>query len=140
MTIGMEVHGITTELGPGSLLHGLLSTASHHLEPGGWGTRFPVIMNKFYQGRLAADDADEALQELASIRAGLEHVPPFGVIWDIENPSEPPPWGKDVAAHVRNMASYFVTSGGENFLDVIVETVEFLKQEGGELRVVSFEQ
>jgi hypothetical protein len=41
MTVGLQIHGITTEIGTGSFFHAFFSTISHHLEPKGWGTVYP---------------------------------------------------------------------------------------------------
>ncbi len=99
MTVGIKFHGITTEIGPGALLHALFSTISYHLEPSGWGTRYPNLMNKLYQGQLDGQDAAMALQELVDVKEKLKDYKPEQVIWDIDDLKAKPPWGTQVGPH-----------------------------------------
>lgn len=140
MTIGIELRGVTTEIGPGGILHALCSTVSHNLEPSGWGTRFPKILNELYRGRLDAKHALEALNELRQIKSELKRIPPSGVIWDIENLALDPPWGKVVGPHVQNMSHYFVTDSGKDLIDILAEQVECLVDVGGSLEIVTMGQ
>lgn len=139
MTIGIKFHGITTEIGPGGLLHSLFSTISYHLEPNGWGTRYPNLMNKLYQGRLDGEDAEGALQELVDVKEKLKDYKPEQVIWDIDNPDAKLPWGSQVGPHIRNLSGYFVTNGRRDLIDVLIENVRYLKDLGGAIEIVSYE-
>ena len=51
--VGFKVGCIWYEIGAASFLHSFFSTVAYNLECGNWGTRFPVIMNELYQGKLA---------------------------------------------------------------------------------------
>lgn len=72
MTIAMKQGSVVTEIGPGGLLHSLLSTVAVHLENGEWGAKFPLIMNIFYQGSLPSNDVDSAIIEMQRIKNGLK--------------------------------------------------------------------
>ena len=50
--VGFKVGCIWYEIGAASFLHSFFSTVAYNLEGGNWGTRFPVIMNELYQGKL----------------------------------------------------------------------------------------
>jgi len=39
MTIGMRQGSVVTEIGPGGVMHSLMSTIAVHLEDGRWGSR-----------------------------------------------------------------------------------------------------
>ncbi len=52
MGIGLNVGDFYYEIGSGDFLHSFFSTISFHLEPEGWGTKYPYLMNELYQGSL----------------------------------------------------------------------------------------
>lgn len=139
MTIGLKQGSVVTEIGPGGLLHSLLSTVAVHLEGGKWGTNFPLIMGKFYQGSLPASDADRAFQEMQQIKDGLKSLTADKVVWDIEDLSKNPPWGRNVGPHVKSMADYYVTITRRNLVDEILDNLESLKEFGGTLDIISYE-
>lgn len=139
MTIGMKQGSVITIIGPGGLLHGLMSTVALHLESGLWGARFPLIMGKLYAGSLPAEDAHGAMLEARAMREGLRTLRPDQVVWDIDHLGEDPPWGKAVGPHVTSMADYFVTTTGRNLMDEIIDNLESLMEFGGTIDIVSFD-
>lgn len=124
MAVGIRVGGIIDELGAASFLHAFFSTISHRLEPSGWGTRFPMLMNKLYQGRLSGVDAGEAIAELRRARDELREFAPDQVVWDIEVLSARPPWGDDIADTITDLSNYFITSGGRDLFATLLEALE----------------
>ena len=52
MTHDMAVGFFWYQIGSGDFLHCFFSTVAVNLENGSWGSRFPLIMNKLYQGSL----------------------------------------------------------------------------------------
>lgn len=139
MTVGLHIHGITTEIGTGSFFHAFFSTISYHLEPKGWGTVYPVLMHKLYQGGVEAQDAGALLKELRDIHEKLQKFRPNQVIWDIEDLSARPPWGDDISPRITDLSNYFVTSGGRDLFEAIIENMEFLKKKGGTLTIVQYQ-
>lgn len=139
MTIAMKQGSVVTEIGPGGLLHSLLSTVAVHLENGEWGAKFPLIMNKFYQGSLPSNDVDAAIIEMQRIKNGLKLLTPDKAIWDIEDLRKAPPWGKSFGANVKSMADYFVTTTGRNLVDEILDNLDSLKEFGGSLDIISYD-
>lgn len=91
MTVGIELGSIIDEVGTGDFFHAFFSTISGNLEPKGWGSRFPVLMNKLYPGEATQPDAAEALAELGQASAELAKLPVSKVIWDVEDRSKAPP-------------------------------------------------
>lgn len=138
MTVGLHIHGITTEIGTGSFFHAFFSTISHHLEPKGWGSVYPVLMNKLYQGSVEAQEADALLKEFGDVREKLRKFRPDQVIWDIEDLTARPPWGDDFSSRITGLSNYFVTSTGRDLFEAIIENAEFLKKKGGTLAVVQY--
>ena len=139
MTVGIKVGSVVTEIGTGSFFHSFFSSVSYHLEPKGWGTNYPILMNKLYQGQLNAEDANEALVEVKAIQQALGRFTPDQVIWDIEDLNERPPWGDNISSHITSLANYFVTSTGRDLIGAIIENLEYLKKDGGKLTIVQYQ-
>lgn len=132
MTVVLRVDSIATELGSASFVHAFFSTLSGRLEPHGWGSRFPVLLHELYQGGLARQHAEAALEELRRARTELTRFSPADVIWDIENPEARPPWGSDIAPDITHLGHYFVTSTGHDLFDTLLEVLEFFRDQGSE--------
>ena len=60
----------------------------------------------------------QAAEELAQIEKGLARFAPDQVIWDIEDRSLMPPWGDQISDSITDLSNYFVTSSGEDLLQV----------------------
>ncbi|WP_278246628.1 Imm70 family immunity protein [Butyrivibrio sp. NC2007] len=84
-----------------------------------WGSKYPVIMNQLYSGELEAAEIEAAMRELDSIEQELKKYPPDKVVWDIEDLSKQPPWGSKISSDITDLSNYFVTSDGENLIDVL---------------------
>ena len=55
MAVGFKVKFYWYQIGDSDFLHSFFSTVAYNLENGNWGSRFPVIMNELYQGKLECD-------------------------------------------------------------------------------------
>lgn len=139
MTIALKQDNVITEVGPGGLLHSLCSTIARRLEGGSWGSRYPLVMNKLYQGFLGEEDATGALTEMREIKSRLSEISPAEVIWDIDDQTKLPPWGKEVGAHVKSIAGYYVTTYGRNLVDEMIDNMESLAEFGGTLEIISYD-
>lgn len=137
MTVAFRHGAVITEIGIDVVLHSLLSTVAVRLEGGEWGSRFPLIMIKLYQGRLDALEADAALQELRQIQAGLARLEADKVIWDFNDLSRQPPWGDAVAPRTTSMADYHTTNASRNLLDEMLACVMALRDGGGVLEIIA---
>jgi hypothetical protein len=136
MAVGFEVANVVDEIGTHDFLHAFFSTISHHLEPKGWGTKYPELMNELYQGRLDRRHAEKALDDIREVRERLKAFPPRAVIWDIENLNARPPWGNNLSADITDLSNYFVTSTGRDLFEVTIECLEALASEGESMRIV----
>ena len=73
-------------------------------------------MNERYQGTLDKDNVETAIEELKKIQLELQAFSPDKVVWDIDDLSNQPPWGKNISNDITNLSNYFVTSDGEDFI------------------------
>lgn len=135
MALGFCVGDLEWEVGSSGFLNAFFSTISYHLEPGGRGTRFPVLMRHLYHGSLTPDLVDQTRRELDDARRELHAFPPEAVVWDLEDPSARPPWGSDISAHIKDLSNYFVTSDGRDLIDVLQEVLDASQRSGQALTI-----
>jgi len=132
MGVGFYVGDHAREVGAQDFLHAFFSTISHHLEPNGWGSKYPEIMKHLYQGKLAAEHARKARDDLHDIRRKLARLTPDEFVWDIEDPTASPPWaGREICSEITNLSDLFITGRGENLFDVLAECLYVLEEQGG---------
>lgn len=136
MGVGLVVGDEYAEFGDSSFVHCFFSTISHHLEPNGWGSMYPELMNELYQGEMSHEHAEKAINDVNKIQELLKSYPPSAVIWDIEDLKQLPPWGDNISDEITDLSNYFVTSDGEDVFDVLLESLETLKaQKSGSIRI-----
>ena len=116
--ISFRVGSYEYEVGASSFLYSFFSTVAYRLEDGNWGSKYPIIMNELYQGRLSYENVTIAKTELRNIKENLLNFSPDKVIWDIEDLSKQPPWGNNISSHITSLSNYFVTSNGMDFIEI----------------------
>lgn len=137
MAVGFKARYNWFQVGSGDFLYSFFSTICYHLESRKWGSKYPYIMRDLYRGKLKVEHIEKAMDELVKIRKGLQKLPPNRVIWNLEDLSQKPPWGDNISKDIKNLADYFVTSGGYNLLDVLVEALNTAKECGTDLEIES---
>lgn len=129
MTVGFLVDFFFYEVGKSDFLHSFFSTIAYHLEKGEWGSKYPYLMKHLYYDKLKWTDVEKAEEELDEIERNLSKLSPDLVVWEIENTSKQPPWGKNISDKVTNLANYFATSKGKTFCDVLRTALTVCKEE-----------
>ena len=124
MAVGFKVKYYWYQIGHGNYLHSFFSTISYHLEQNGWGTEYPFLLNELYNGKLENKNIDSAINELEAIKKKLQDFSPSQVIWDIDNLSKSPPWGDNISKDITNLSNYFITSEGEDIVDMLMKALE----------------
>lgn len=137
MAVGFNVGFFWYQIGSGDFLHCFFSTVAVNLENNHWGSRFPMIMNKLYQGSLENENVSNALTELNIIREELKKLPTNKVIWDIDDIKKMPPWGENISEDITDLSNYFVTSDGEDFLTIFEHALEKSQELGVPLEIES---
>lgn len=123
MAAGFKVNYYWYQVGHGDFLHSFFSTISFHLEQNGWGTEYPYLLNKLYYRKLENKDINGAIIELEEIKKKLQRYSPAQVIWDIDDLSKRPPWGDQISEEITNLSNYFVTSEGEDLIDLLMKSL-----------------
>jgi 2,3-bisphosphoglycerate-dependent phosphoglycerate mutase len=137
MTVYLKVGFMSGEIGTGDFLHCFFSTISGNLEPRGWGTRFPIVMTKLYEGELKPHEIAVARREFDQIKLELSKLPIDRVIWDYHKRSAQPPWGTNVADSITDLSNYFVTSTGRDMLQMIGDLLGYADQENSGALITS---
>jgi hypothetical protein len=119
MAVGFRVKYYWYQVGHGDLLHSFFSTVSYHLEPEGWGTKYPLLLNKLYNGKLEYKYVEGAIKEIEDIQQKLKDYSPSQIIWDIGDLSKSPPWGDNISPEIEDLSNYFVTSDGEDLITIL---------------------
>lgn len=133
MSISFYVNNHSEEIGSSDFLHAFFSTISYYLEPkkhfsGGWGSKFPELMNELYQGKLESNKASKVLKDIYEIREKLKGYPPEKIIWDIEDLKKTPPWGDNISSDITDLSNYFTTSNGKDLFDVLIDCLKRLEK------------
>ena len=135
--VGFKVTYYWYQIGTGDFLFAFFSTVSSNLENKIWGSRFPTIMRQLYQGKIEDANISKAIEELKIIKEELKQFSPDKVVWDIEDLSKQPPWGKNVSKDITDLSNYFVTSDGNDFLTVFSHALEKAKEVNAEIVIKS---
>lgn len=125
MIVGFHISNSFSEIGTGDFLHSFFSTISYHLEPKGWGTRFPELMHDLYQGELKPDNCGNALVDAKLIKEELKVLSPDKIIWDIDEPAMMPPWGDYIDESVTDLSNYHITSTDRVLVDLLIECLVY---------------
>lgn len=135
--VGLKVGPIFYKIGTGDFLHSFFSTIAYNLENKKWGSRFPLLMNDLYYKTLSVDKIDEAIGELKIIQEELKEYSPSMVIWNIEDLSQSPPWGDNIADRITDLSNYFYTGDGEDLFALIYKALEAAKSVNKDIHIQS---
>ena len=138
MTLGFKVGSELKEIGSPDLLQAFFSSIYCNLEPQGWGTHFPYIMNELYGGLLSAHHASLALAELDSVKKQFEHLPIDKVVYNSEDLSYVPLWVNRIEANGTNLSDYFIISTDGNLIELLKESLSQLQKVGGYLSIEKY--
>ena len=131
--VGFYVQNTMWIVGPDFVLHSLFSTIASQIEPAGWGSRFPTLMNELYMGRLPHERVPQARAELRLVSEELGRLRPEARVYAYEDPTLPTPW--TVPHGAKTLADCFVSSDGRNVLGLLDEALDTSEQEGGDVEV-----
>lgn len=137
MAVGFRIDFLWYQVGHGDFLHSFFSTVCHHLEEERWGTKYPYLMNKLYQGCLEWEDVRFAREELTCIRNRLSKLAPSEVVWDIDDLTKRPPWGDAISNDITDLSNYFVTSDGRDLISIIFQVFDEAETEKHKIEIIS---
>ena len=135
--VGLKAGCYFYEVGGGDFLFSFFSTVSVNLENRKWGSRFPFLMRGLYSGQMKPEYVKPILAEVEQIQQELKAFPPSKVVWDAGDLSKRPPWGDDISEDITDLSNYFVTSEGEDFLEVLKEALQQAAEEKEIVEIIS---
>ena len=129
MNVGVKAGSVVVEIGSADFLHAFFATISENLEPGGWGTRFPQLMNHLYKGELSGDQSGTVLEDLKVIRKELSELGTDKLALGLD--SEDTRQAADIGINLdsKRLDECFITVSGKNLFDVLFECLEYTSEE-----------
>ena len=77
-------------------------------------------MKKLYtDDGLTFEKVEKAKNELYEIKREFRKITPDEVIWNFEDLTEQPPWGKNISEDITDLSNYFMTSDGKDLFEVM---------------------
>lgn len=137
MAVGFKFDCFFYQVGHGDFLHSFFSTISYYLEPSGWGTIYPKLLNDLCYNKLNHSDIPLAIKETEEVRRRLQDFLPSQVIWDIDDLAAEPPWGDNISDDITNLSNYFITSDGQDLFDLLLEALNDAYEDKFDLVIVS---
>ena len=125
------------QVGRGDFAKCFFYTISYRLEPDGWGTKYPLLMGDFYDGKLENKYVPLLRKEVEEVREKLKAFSPDLVVYNFDDPSEPPIWGVDISDEITDLSNYFVTSDGRDTFDVLFRCIDRCIEYGYDIEIVS---
>lgn len=125
------------QIAPDQVLRALFATISYRLEPNGWATRFPMVLDHLQQGSLDANRAEQALIELGQIEAELRSLPPDRVVWSMSDLRVQDDSRQPVNRRAKSVYEYFVARDGTPLINRLREIVLACRGQGRTVKVDS---
>ena len=135
--VGFKVSYYWYQIGTGDFLYAFFSTISGNLENKIWGSRFPTIMTELYQGKIDNANIAKAQEELKIIKEELKQLSPDKIVWDIDDMSKQPPWGKNIGNEITDLSNYFVTNEGKDFITLFWNALNKAMELNADLEIKS---
>ncbi len=122
MDVFLKNGGSVQNLGTRDVLTSFFDTIACRLEPGGRGTRFPIVSSRLRLGRISQSHATQALQELILIAPELQKLPAANILWAGRQPVAAfrstsaadrlvAPDGRPVLEHLLSAAQHTANTG-----------------------------
>lgn len=109
LTVGDDARPLAAQ----AVVEAFFATVSYRLEPDGWSSRFPVVLNRLYSSRFEPQDVDAALQELDIIERELKTLPPERAIASLRNLARLDDAQLTVNRGAANLLEYFTAADGK---------------------------
>lgn len=140
MSVGIKTGYSWYQIGRGDYLESFFSTVAYYLENKIWGCKYPTIMKQLYSGELSYKDADNAINELKSIRESLKKLKRENneIIWDARDLTlKVPEWAINPNDAVMSLAEYYVTEDGRDMIEVFLLALNDSKELSKDLFITS---
>ncbi len=132
----ISVGANTEPLAEHSVFDALFATITRRLEPAGRASRFPVLMDHLYWGRMTSAQAVEALQELGEVEDGLRNVPVRDIIWSLVDSRPHDDTYEHVNRYADNVLEYFTDVNDRPLIARLRDSVEQCRRTAQPLRIV----
>lgn len=134
MTIAIKVYGSNAILGKWQFLEAFFSTICYRLEGNDWGSKYPIIMNDFSEGLLAAENIEAGYKEIKIIEAKMEKMDAKDLIMDVRDLTIK----HDIKNidKVESLKKCFTTIYGQSLFAIFDEYIGFAVAENLDVKIV----
>jgi hypothetical protein len=136
MTIFLKESCNIYTIGKADMLYLFFSTIANELENRFWGSRFPKIMNHLYNGELKNIDIKQALEEINLVKEEFKKVNIQKMLSNSENLLKQEIRLPNLLT-AKNGYEYFITSNGNNLVEVFIEVMQKAKLHVSDVKIVS---
>ena len=112
-------------VGSASFFNCFYSTIYEHVKK----AEVPNALSLLKKRELGWPDAIKTAREFNVIRDILSTFSPSEVIWDMDNPDESPPWGKNISPIITSLGNYFVSADGHDLISEIILLLQYANDE-----------
>ena len=77
------------------------------------------------------------MEELKIIKKELKQFLPDEIVWDLDDPSKQPPWGKNISSEITDLSNYFITNEGKDFIILLFNALDKAMELNTDLRIKS---
>ena len=74
---------------------------------------------------------------MEDVQRRLKDFSPVEVIWNAEDLTKSPPWGRNISKDISDLSNYFVTSSGDDLITVILNVFEKAEKEKVDVDILS---
>lgn len=118
---------LTFNLGTDETVQGFFTSIAYHLENKKWGSVYPIIMNKFYSGKLEQKDINNAIKEIKEIKQRLSEIDFSQMVFSMESVPEKK-YLKEEEKITISLDDIFINNNREKMTDMILTVLESVKE------------
>ena len=115
---------LTFNLGNDETVKGFFNSIAYHLENKEWGSVYPVIMNKFYSGKLEQKDINSAIKEIKEIKQRLSEIDFSQMVFSMDSAPEKKYLKEKIYTSLDDI---FINDDREKMTDMILKLLESVK-------------
>jgi hypothetical protein len=127
------------EIGSSELLQAFFATISRHLEPSGWGSRYPFLLRALYQGQLPNSVIPDARKEMLEVQQRLQELPADQVVWEGED-GEVADHAGQINMAAEDLSKVFVNPGGRNLFELLALTLDAAEMKHADVEIQVFHE
>lgn len=134
MTIYSSDYRQSVDVGTGSVLYSVYSTAFTHLSDDDKAF-LQYGMDFLKSGMCAADDAQITARQMELIQRRFTKIAPMDAVWNMDDSSQKGPWHYGIASNVISCANLYTTADGKDLFHEVISLLKYADMNGTDVLV-----